>query len=114
MTKPTRLQEQGCDRLAEALLAVTEAARLDGRAAFDRGDLLALAERLARATSAFGLDVIVARALERRGRSLGLRAGTAEMLTLLEVDTPPLEMLLLSDDEFRARVAAVEEELGDV
>jgi hypothetical protein len=113
MTKPTRLQEQGCERLAEALLGITEAARLDGRSAFDRADLREVAARLARASSAFGLDVIVSRALERRGRSLGLRAGTAELLTLLEGDLPPLDMLLLSDDDFRARVASAEEELGE-
>ncbi|MCA1685345.1 MAG: hypothetical protein LC745_05060 [Planctomycetia bacterium] len=114
MTRPTRGQELGCDRLAEALLAVTEAARLDGRSAFDAADLREVAGRLSRATSAFGLDVIVARALERRGRALGLRAGTAELLTLMDGEVPPLEMLRLSDDAFRARVEAVEQELGEV
>ncbi len=114
MTKPTRLQEQACERLAEALIAITEAARLDGKAAFDRSDLREVAGRLVRATSAFGLDEIVARALERRGRGLGLRAGTAELLMLLESDRPPLERLLLSDDEFRALVEAMEQELGEV
>ncbi|MHC5541261.1 hypothetical protein ACYOEI_23830, partial [Singulisphaera rosea] len=34
MTKPTRLQEQACERLAEALLLVTEGARLDDRGTF--------------------------------------------------------------------------------
>ncbi len=113
MTKPTRAQEQACDRLAEALVGVTESARLDGRAAFDDGDLRELARRLARASSAFGLDAIVARALERRGRALGLRAGTAELLTLLGDDAAPLGLLLLADDAFRARVDAVEQEIGE-
>lgn len=114
MTKPTKLQEQACDRLADALVLITEAVRLDGRAPFGAADLRETAGRLARATSAFGLDVIVARALERRGKALGLRSGTAELLTLIEGDIPPLEMLLKTDDEFRARVEAVEQELGDV
>jgi len=114
MTRPTKAQEQACDRLAEALLAVTEAVRLDGRAAFDRSDLRETAARLARASSAFGLDAILARTLERRGRSLGLRAGTAELLTLIEGDTPPLETLLLPDADFLAHVAAMEQELGEV
>lgn len=114
MTKPTRAQEQACDRLAEALVTITEAARLDGRAAFDGDDLRALAGRLARASSAFGLEVIVARALERRGRALGLRAGTAELLTLMGDDPAPLGLLLLADDAFRARVDEAEREIGDV
>src|SRR4051794_40713984 len=113
MTKPTRLQEQACDRLAEALLLITEGARLDGRSSFGKADLRELAGRLARASSAFGLDVIVARALERRARALGLRAGTAELLTLIEGDIPPLEMLLTTDDEFRTLVETMEQELGE-
>lgn len=114
MTKPTRGQEQACDRLAEALVLITSAARLDGRSAFGAADLRELVGRLARASSAFGLDVIVARALERRGKELGLRSGTAELLTLMGGDISPLEMLLRSDDDFRAAVAAMEEELGEV
>jgi hypothetical protein len=114
MTKPTRGQEQACDRLAEALVLVIDAARLDGRSAFDRADLRALADRLARASSAFGLDVIVARALERRGLALGLPPGTAEMLTLLDENADPLDLLMLTNDEFRERVEAMEQELGEV
>ena len=114
MTKPTRQQEQAGDRLAEALLLITEAARLDGRSPFGAADLRDLAGRVARASSAFGLEVIVARALERRGKAMGLRPGTAEMLTLMEGDVPPLEMLMRSDDDFRALVEAMEEELGEV
>ena len=69
MTKPTKLQEQACDRLAEALLLVAEASRLDGRSAFGAKDFRQLADLAARASSAFGLDVIVARALvNRRGQ----------------------------------------------
>ena len=37
---------------------------------------------------------------------------SAEMLTLLETDVPPLDMLLRDDDDFRARVEAMEQELG--
>jgi hypothetical protein len=113
-TKPTRTQEQACDRLAEALLLITEAARLDGRGKLDQGDLAEIAGRLARVASAFGLDVIVARTLERRGKALGLPASAAELLTLMEADIQPLEMLLLDDDGFRALVGRLEEELGEV
>jgi hypothetical protein len=114
MTKPTRGQEQACNLLADALVSVTLAARLDGSKAFGPADLRGLVATLARASSAFPVETIVARALERRGRSLGLRSGTAELLTLLDTELPPMEALLLSDDEFRARVEAMEEELGDV
>lgn len=114
MTKPTKLQEQACDALAEALLLITRAARLDGKTTFGAADLEALAARLARASSAFTLDQIVARALEQRGRALGRRAGTAELLTLLDSDVAPLAMLLLADDDFLARVDALDQELGEV
>ena len=60
-----------------------------------------IADRLAHATSAFGLDEIVARALERRGRYLELPGTTAKLLTLVDSNMKPLEMLLLSDDEFK-------------
>jgi hypothetical protein len=112
MTKPTRLQEQACDRLAEALGLITEAVRLDGKSRFGPTDLNELAGLLTRATSAFGLDQVVARSLERRGRALGVRPGTGELLVLVEGDRPPLELLLLADDDFRARVEAAEQELG--
>jgi hypothetical protein len=114
MTKPTRGQEQACDQLAEALVLIVEAIRLDGKSTFGPAELVAMLSDLARASSAFGPDTIVARALERRGRSLGLRSGTSELLTLLDADLPPLDALLLSDEAFRARVEAVEEELGEV
>lgn len=114
MTKPTRAQEQACDQLAEALVRVTEAARLDGRASFNKADLHGFAALLTRASSAFGLDAIVGRALDRRGKVLGLRSGTAELLTLLESDVSPLDSLLLTDAEFLALVEGVERELGEV
>jgi hypothetical protein len=37
-TKPTRMQQQACDQLAEALVLITEASRLDGKAKFDADD----------------------------------------------------------------------------
>lgn len=114
MTKPTRQQEQACVLLAAALLSITEAARLDGKASFGLPDLEAVAQRLARATSAFDLETLVARALEGRGRALGRRSGTAELLTLLEGEVPPLAMLLLPDAEFLERVDALDQELGDL
>jgi hypothetical protein len=113
MTKPTRLQEQACERLADALLAITEASRLDGKGKFQQADLDEVGGRLAKASSAFALDEIVARALEKRARSLGLRAGTAELLTLMECEINPLAMLLLSDDAFRELAERLERELGE-
>jgi hypothetical protein len=113
-TKPTRMQQQACDQLAEALVLITEASRLDGRAKFDSNDLGVIAGKLAQASSAFSLDEIVARALERRAKRLGLPSSTAELLTLLDTEIKPLEMLLLPDDEFKALVERMQEELGEV
>jgi hypothetical protein len=112
-TQPTRLQQQACDKRAQALLLITEAARLDG-GKLERDDLRWIADRLARASSAFTLDEIVVRALEQRGRELGLPASTAELLTLLEGDIKPLETLLLTDDEFKSLAQRMEEALGEV
>jgi hypothetical protein len=114
VTKPTKLQEKACERLADALLLITEAARLDGKGRFDAADLDEVATRLARASSAFDLDAIVAKALESRGRALGRRAGTAELLTLLEGEIKPLAALLLPDAEFNAHLDALDEQLGEV
>ena len=112
-TKPTRWQQQACDKRAHALLLIADAARLDGGAP-GKDDLQMIADRLARASSAFTLDDVVVRALEQRGRDLGLPASTAELLTLLEGDIKPLEALLLSDDDFKALAARMEEELGGI
>lgn len=111
-TKPTRDQVKARDQFADALLMITQAARLDGRGALDRDDLAAIAARLGRASPAFGLDGIVVAALDRRGDSLGLPSGTAELLTLLESAVRPLDALLLPDDEFRALVDRLQDELG--
>ena len=113
-TKPTRLQERACDLLAESLLAIADASRLDGKGSLDPPVFAELADRAARASSAFDLDTIVVRALEGRGRALGLRAGTAELITLLDPDRHPLDLILLTDDDFRELVARLEEELGEV
>jgi hypothetical protein len=113
-TKPTRQQERAADILAESLAAIAGAARLDGKATLDRAAFASLAALVARASSAFDLDAIVARALEARGRSLGLRAGTAELVTLLDDGPRPLDLLLLDDDGFRERVARLDAELGEV
>jgi hypothetical protein len=113
-TKPTRQQERACDLLAEALLHIAEAARLDGRNPIGPADLAELARRVAKASTAFDLDAILARALEARGQALGLRSGTAELLTLVEGEVEPLATLLLNDDDFKAIVAKAEEELGEV
>jgi hypothetical protein len=112
-TKPTKMQQKACDDLAEALVLITQAARLDGMSKLDAAGLGVIADQLAHATSAFSLDEIVARALERRGRYLELPGTTAELLTLIEADMKPLEMLLLSDDEFKSLVERIQEELGE-
>ena len=113
-TKPTRNQEQACDKLADALRSIAEASRLDGKSRLDAATFAEIAERAAKATSAFPLDTIVERALESRGKALGLRSGTAEMLTLLDPSIRPLDVLLRSDDDLRELVAKLDEELGDV
>ncbi len=112
-TRPTRQQQQACEQIAEALVMVTEAGRLDGRSRLDRSALEEIARLAARASSAFGLEEIVARALEKRGRGLGMPASLAEMLSLMDSEIQPLEMLLLTDDEFRALVERMQEELGE-
>jgi len=111
-TKPTKRQAEARDMFAEALVTITRAARLDGAGKLDRDDLAAIAAELAQASPAFGLDGIAARAMERRGESLGLSSTTVELLSLLD-DVKPLETLLLTDEEFRELVDRVNEELGE-
>ena len=111
-TKPTKLQQQGCDQFAEALLLITGGARLDGRGKFDATDLTEVARRLAAACSAFTLADILARAIEGRARALGLRTGTSDLLMLMEGDIRPMETLLLPDDAFKELAAKLEDELG--
>jgi hypothetical protein len=111
-TLPSRLQQQACDHLAEALYRITEASRLDGKGKLGRAELDELARLIAGVSSAFSLDQIVAKALERRGKALGISPDRAEMITLLDVEVKPLEMLLLSDAGFLQLVARIDEELG--
>ena len=44
----------------------------------------------------------------------GLPSDATELLTLMEADIRPLEMLLLGDDELAGLVERMREELGDV
>jgi hypothetical protein len=113
-TKPTRQQARGADLLAQALLLIAEAARLDGRSPLDRAGLAELVRRVAGVSTAFDLDAILARALEARGQALGLRSGTAELLTLVESEVEPIASLFLPEDDFKALVAGAEAELGEV
>lgn len=113
-TKPTRQQQQACDQFAEALFLITQGARLDGRGKLDAADLTEIVRRVAQASSAFSAEEIIARTLERRVGALGLPSSTVELLTLMETDVKPLEMTLLGDDEVKALVEAMREELGDV
>lgn len=111
-TKPTRLQQQACDRLAEALGAIAEAHRLDDRGQLDPDDLRALARLLGRVSSAFPIDQIVGRALEARARALGLSSGTADLIALNAETVEPLQTLRLGDAEFVELVKKLEDELG--
>jgi hypothetical protein len=113
-TKPTRMQAQACDKLAEALVLIADAARLDGGGPLDAGDLAEVARRLARASSAFDLEEILGRALDKRVRAIGLPSSAADMLSLMETELKPPEMLLLSDDDLRGLIIKLEEDLGGI
>lgn len=113
-TKPTRSQTQARDDLAEALLLIAGAARLDGRGTLDPPRFAEVASRVARVASAYSQEEIIARAIERRALALKLPPTTSEMLTLVDSDVKPLDMLLLEDDAFRDLAAMLEDELGEV
>lgn len=113
-TKPTRLQQQVGDLLADALRAVTEAHRLDGQGRLEPDDLRELARLIGQVSSAFGLDHIVARAIDARARALGLSSGTADLIGLNAETVDPLETLQLGDAEFTELVRRLEEELGGI
>src|SRR6516164_4393411 len=99
-TKPTRLQQQACDRLASALDAITEAYRLDGDGRLEAHDLREIARLVGLISSTFSLDEIVARALESLATSLGLSSGTADLISLNAETIDPLQTLRLGDVEF--------------
>ena len=111
-TKPTRLQQQACDRLADALTAVAEAHRLDGQGQLAADDLRELARLVGQVSSAFTLDQILARALDSCARSLGLSSGTADLIGLNAETIDPLQTLRLGDAEFTELVKKLEDELG--
>jgi hypothetical protein len=111
-TKPTRLQQQACDRLAEALSAVAEAYHLDGHGRLDAEDLRELARLIGQVSSAFPLDHIVARALDSRARALGLSSGAADLIGLNAETVDPLQTLRLDDARFVELVKKLEDELG--
>jgi hypothetical protein len=112
-TKPTRQQERACDLFAGSLANIAEGARLAGKGPFLASDLADLATKLARASGPFTVEEILARALEVRGRGLGLPSGTAEMLTLLDLDRRPVDLLVIDDEAFRQVVQVMEQELGE-
>lgn len=112
-TRPTRLQQQACDKRAQSLLLIAEAARLDG-GKLQKDDLRSIADRLAGMSPAFSPEDIVFRTIEQRVRALGLPGHTAELFTLLEGEITLLDALLLTDDEFKALAERMEEELGGV
>jgi hypothetical protein len=111
-TLPTRRQQQASDLLAEALYRITEASRLDAKGKLDRADLAELARLIGQASSAFSLDQIVTRALELKAKGCGIAQIEIDMITLMDVEVTPINMLLLNDDEFKDLVARMEDELG--
>jgi hypothetical protein len=113
-TKPSRLQQQAGDHLAEALYLITEAFRLDAKGTLAPGDLEEIARRIGPISSAFPLDQVVARALDRRAQALGLPSTAADLIALNEDTVRPLQTLLLSDGEFAGLVRKLEEDLGGV
>ena len=113
-TKPTRLQQQAGDHLAQALFLITEAFRLDGKGRLGPSDFDELAKRIAHVSSLFPLDEIVVKALQRRAKDLSLTSSAADLITLMEGEVKPLHTLLLPDPEFVELVKRLEEELGEV
>lgn len=112
MTKPTRAQQQARQMLAQALLSVSEAAKLDGTANFTASTLKEVAASLAKASSAFGVQDIAALAFELRLKSLGYTTETVEMLTLIDQKLSTIEMIYLDAERLKAIVADAEAELG--
>ncbi len=113
-TKPTRLQQQAAEYLAESLFLISEAFRLDGRGALAANDFRALAQTISRVSSQSSFDEIVAGALKRRAKHLALKSSTADLITLMDGDARPLETLLLADASFIELVRQLEDELGEI
>jgi hypothetical protein len=113
-TKPTRLQLQAGDDLAEALYLITEAFRLDGKGKLGRSEFDELATKIALVSSQFPLDEIVTKALQRRAEKLSLTSSAADLIMLIEGEVKPLHALLLPDPEFVEMVKKLEEELGEI
>jgi hypothetical protein len=113
-THPTKQQQLACDKLAEAVFLLTEAARLDARGSLSATDLDELIARVAKISAVFSQQEIVARALDRRIRALKLSESQAELLTLMESELTSVQMLRKDDDELRVLVAKLEEELGEI
>jgi len=113
-TKPTRKESQACDQLAQAILTITQADRLDVPGKLDLGDLEIIVKHLAKICPAIGVDGIIEKAIGLRVQSLGLPSSTMDLLSLVEDDIQPLKMLLLGDEEIRGMVERANEELGDV
>ena len=113
-TKPTRLQQQAGECLAETLFLIAEAFRLDGKGRLSPTEFNELATRIAHVSSQFSLDELVVKALQRRAQILGLTSSAADLITLIEGEVKPLHTLLLTDPEFVEIVKKLEEELGEV
>ncbi len=93
---------------------ITEAYRLDGRGKLDTGDLAEVAAQIARVSSAFPIETIVVKAIERRARALQLSSSAADLIALSEGELEPLQTLRLGDQEFAELVRRLEEQLGGI
>ena len=113
-TKPTRLQQQAGECLAETLFLIAEAFRLDGKGRLSPTEFNELATRIAHVSSQFSLDELVVKALDRRAKALALTSSTADLISLMDAELKPLRTLLLPDHEFVELVKKLEHELGEV
>jgi hypothetical protein len=113
-TNPTRSQQRACDLLAEALVAIAEAHRLDDKGKLGPVDLDEIARRLGQVSSAFPLEQIVVRAIDRRAKALKLSSSAADLIALAEGEIEPLQTLRLADPEFAELVQKLEADLGEI
>ena len=88
-TKPTRLQQQAGEYLAEALFLITEAFRLDGKGSLGPSGSTCSRRSIAEISSQFSLDEIVVKALQRRAKDLSLTSSAADLITLMEGEVKP-------------------------
>jgi len=114
MTRPSKLQDQAAAKLVAAVGLAAEAHRLDGGPRPSTADFREAVQKLARLSTPYSADDLLARALDERGQSLSMNMNVGELVMLVESPVETYAAMLLGDDEFRAHVAALEAELGEV